>query len=285
MADFLCPNEGAMYNAIAYYRLSKYAKSTESESISNQRKLIHEYISRHPEIVLVDEKEDDGYTGTNYNRPGFQAVIQAVKDKRVNCVIVKDLSRLGREYIETGKYLERVFPEMGVRFISINDDIDSENEHIGDDLIIPVKNIMNEAYCRELSRKLRRQFEIQRSKGEYVGPFVSYGYLKDTEDKHRLVVDEYAAEVVRGIFQLKIKGYNAQAIADYLNENGILSPSRYKRHLGSNYKSGFQKGSTSEWGPMAVRRVLTNEIYIGTLIQGKRGTPNYKVKQMRERSK
>ena len=285
MADFLCPNDGVVYEAIAYYRLSKYTKVTDSESIANQRKLVHEYLARHPEIVLVDEKQDDGFTGTNYDRPGFQEVIQAVKEKRANCVIVKDLSRLGREYIETGKYLERVFPAMGVRFISINDDIDSEHEHAGDDIIIPVKNIMNEAYCRELSRKLRRQFEVQRSKGEYVGPYVSYGYLKDPDDKHKLIVDEYAAEVVRGIFQLKIKGYNAQSIADYLNANGVLSPSSYKRQLGINYKSGFQKAGASEWGPMTVRRILTNEIYIGTLIQGKRGTPNYKVKQMRERDK
>lgn len=283
MADFLYPNDGVVFEAIAYYRLSKYAKSNDSESIANQRKLIREYVARHPEIILVDEKEDDGYTGTNYNRPGFQAVVQAVKEKRANCVIVKDLSRLGREYIETGKYLERVFPAMGVRFISINDDIDSENERPGDDFIVPVKNIMNEAYCRELSQKLRRQFEVQRNKGEYVGPFVSYGYLKDPEDKHKLIIDEYAAEVVRGIFQLKIKGFNAQTIADYLNETGVLSPARYKQQIGSKYKSGFQKGGGSEWGPMAVRRILMNEIYIGTLIQGKRGTPNYKVKQMRER--
>ena len=164
MADFLCQNEGTVYEAVAYYRLSKYAKSNDSESIANQRKLVREYLSRHPEILLVDEQEDDGFTGTNYERPGFQAVMRAIREKRANCVIVKDLSRLGREYIETGKYLERVFPAMGVRFISINDDVDSERERAGDDIIIPVKNIMNEAYCRELSRKLRRQFEVQRSR-------------------------------------------------------------------------------------------------------------------------
>lgn len=283
MADFLCQNEGTVYEAVAYYRLSKYAKSNDSESIANQRKLVREYLSRHPEILLVDEQEDDGFTGTNYERPGFQAVMRAIREKRANCVIVKDLSRLGREYIETGKYLERVFPAMGVRFISINDDVDSERERAGDDIIIPVKNIMNEAYCRELSRKLRRQFEVQRSRGEYVGSFVSYGYLKDPQDKHKLIPDEYAAEVVRGIFQLKIKGYSAQTIADHLNENGVLSPSQYKKQMGSRYKSGFQNGSISEWGPMTIRRILTNEIYMGTLIQGKRGTPNYKIKQMRLR--
>ena len=283
MADFLCQNEGTVYEAVAYYRLSKYAKSNDSESIANQRKLVREYLSRHPEILLVDEQEDDGFTGTNYERPGFQAVMRAIREKRANCVIVKDLSRLGREYIETGKYLERVFPAMGVRFISINDDVDSERERAGDDIIIPVKNIMNEAYCRELSRKLRRQFEVQRSRGEYVGSFVSYGYLKDPRDKHKLIPDEYAAEVVRGIFQLKIKGYSAQTIADHLNENGVLSPSQYKKQMGSRYKSGFQNGSISEWGPMTIRRILTNEIYMGTLIQGKRGTPNYKIKQMRLR--
>lgn len=137
MADFLCQNEGTVYEAVAYYRLSKYAKSNDSESIANQRKLVREYLSRHPEILLVDEQEDDGFTGTNYERPGFQAVMRAIREKRANCVIVKDLSRLGREYIETGKYLERVFPAMGVRFISINDDVDSERERAGDRYYYP----------------------------------------------------------------------------------------------------------------------------------------------------
>ena len=172
-------NAAQKYNAIGYYRLSKEAwdknPKNESDSISNQRKLIHAFIKEHPNITLVGEEYDDGYTGTNYERPGFVRIIDKVRAGKANCIIVKDLSRLGREYIETGKYLETIFPALGVRFIAINDDVDSENSNSGDDLIIPIKNIMNESYCRELSKKLRRQFQIQRSNGEFIGSFVSYG--------------------------------------------------------------------------------------------------------------
>lgn len=273
------------YYAIAYYRLSKVDrnKTQESDSIVNQRKLIQAYLDNHPNITLVDEAYDDGYTGTNYNRPGFQKVLDAIESGRVNCVIVKDLSRLGREYISTGKYIETVFPDLGVRFIAINDDVDSNKNNAGDDLLIPIKNIMNESYCRELSRKLRNQFRIQRGNGEFLGAFASYGYCKSPDDKHKLVVDEYAAEVVKGIFSLKIKGYSPAAIATFLNAEAVLPPSEYKRSLGLNYKSGFISTSSPQWSAMTVKRILTNPVYMGTLVQGKRGTPNYKVKRMKVR--
>ena len=272
------------YEAIAYYRLSKDdGKNHESDSIANQRVLIQEYVKSHPNIKLVEEAFDDGYTGTNYNRPGFQKVMDAVNSGTVNCVIVKDLSRLGREYVETGKYLEMVFPSMGIRFIAINDDVDSGNAKSSDDILVPVKNIMNETYCRELSKKLRRQFRIQRSNGEYLGAFACYGYRKNPEDKHKLVVDEYAAEIVRAIFALKLKGYSQQAIADYLNGEAVLPPAEYKKSQGLNYKSGLKGAGQAQWRAFAVQNILTNPVYIGVLIQGKRGTPNYKIKQMRVR--
>ena len=287
MAYFLCPEtDGTIYNAFAYYRLSKEdgKKNAESDSIGNQRKLIHEYVSKHPNIVLIGEAYDDGYTGTNYDRPGFQRVMEAIKSGSVNCVIVKDLSRLGREYIETGKYLSMVFPSFGVRFIAINDDVDSGNSKSGDDLIVPIKNIMNESYCRELSKKLRQQFRIQRENGEYVGSFVSYGYLKDPNNKHKLIIDECAANVVRLIFSMKLQGYNQQAIVDHLTANGIPSPLAYKESLGMNYKSGFKTSGDGKWSVGTVRRILLNPLYIGVLIQGKRGTPNYKIKTRRNRN-
>lgn len=272
------------YNAMAYYRLSKDdGANHESDSISNQRKLIHAFLENNNNIKLVDEAYDDGYTGTNFDRPGFRSVLEAIHAGRINCVIVKDLSRLGREYIEMGKYLEMIFPSLGVRFIAINDDVDSENSNSGDDIIIPVKNIMNESYCRDLSRKLRKQFRIQRGNGEYLGAFVSYGYCKSTDDKHKIIIDGYAADVVRGIFSLKVKGYSQQAIADFLNNEQILPPAEYKKSRGLNYKSGFEVSRNAKWSPVAVTRILTNPIYIGTLVQGKRGTPNYKIKKMRMR--
>lgn len=281
MAFFISP-EQTEYTAIAYYRLSKDdgKKQSESDSISNQRKLIHAYIAAHPNIRLIGEENDDGYTGTNFERPGFNRVLDRIRSKEANCVIVKDLSRLGREYIEMGKYLEMVFPSLGVRFIAVNDDVDSEHQRSGDDIVIPIKNIMNESYCRELSQKLRKQFRIQRGNGEFLGAFACYGYRKSPSNKHQLVIDSYAAEVVRGIFSLKLKGYSQQAIADTLNREGILSPSEYKRSQGLNYQSGLKGAGVSQWSAVSIRSVLTNPIYIGTLIQGKRGTPNYKVKKM-----
>lgn len=270
--------------AIAYYRLSKdEGKNHESDSIANQRVLIREYVKNQPNITLVDEAFDDGYTGTNYDRPGFQKVMDAVNAGTVNCVIVKDLSRLGREYVETGKYLEMVFPSMGIRFIAINDDVDSTKANSSNDILVPVKNIMNESYCRELSKKLRRQFKIQRSNGEYLGAFASYGYRKNPEDKHKLVIDEYAAEIVRAIFVLKLRGFSQQSIADYLNAECILPPAEYKKSQGLNYKSGLKGSGKAVWRAYTVQNILTNPIYIGVLVQGKRGTPNYKIKQMRVR--
>ncbi len=281
------------YRAMAYYRLSKDDKNEDrsrdskgeiSDSILNQRKLVHAYLQNHPGITLVDEAYDDGYSGTNYDRPGFRSVLEKVQSGNVNCVIVKDLSRLGREYIETGKYLEMIFPSFGVRFIAINDDVDSEHSTAGDDIIIPIKNIMNESYCRELSKKLRNQFRIQRGNGEFLGAFASYGYCKSPDDKHKLVIDEYAAEVVRGIFSMKIKGYSQNMIADFLNQEKVLPPAEYKKSLGMKYKTGFQASMQAKWSAVTINRILNNPIYIGTLVQGKRGTPNYKIKKMRVRS-
>lgn len=236
------------YFAVAYYRLSKDDKAkSESDSIANQRKLISSYVDSHSNIKLVEEHYDDGYTGTNFDRPGFRAVMAAIKERNVNCVIVKDLSRLGREYIEMGRYIETVFPSLGVRFIAINDDVDSSQSNDSDDIIIPIKNIMNESYCRELSKKLRKQFQIQRANGEFLGAFASYGYLKSPDNKHKIIIDEYAAEIVRGIFLLKIRGYSGQGIADFLNKERILPPPNIKRSIGLNYKSGF-KGLSKQNG-------------------------------------
>ncbi len=285
MGGFITENGADSFRAVAYYRLSKDdGNGHESDSIVNQRKLIREYIKNHPNITLVGEEQDDGYTGTNFDRPGFCRVLEIVKAGEANCVIVKDLSRLGREYIETGKYLEMTFPALGVRFIAINDDIDSEHRGSGDDIIIPVKNIMNEAYCRELSKKLRRQFKIQRMNGEFMGAFACYGYNKSPEDKHKLVPDEFAAEVVKIIFSLKARGFSQQRIANFLNSEGILPPAEYKKSRGFNYKSGFSSASTGIWTAGTVRAILINPVYTGTLIQGKRGTPNYKIKKMKSKN-
>ena len=273
-----------LYKAIAYYRLSKEDEDNkdkdESNSISNQRKLVNGFVDDSEDIELVGEEFDDGYTGTNFDRPGFQRALERLERGEANCIIVKDLSRLGRDYIETGKYIEQIFPAMGVRFIAIGDYVDTTLQSKSDDIIIPFKNLMNDYYCRELSNKQRRQFHVMRVNGEFVSGFASYGYFKDPEDKHKLIVDEYAADVVRMIFAKRMAGFSCQAIADYLNHLGVLSPAEYKKSLGFKYKTGFQTKKSCSWSAVAIKRILTNRIYLGDLEQGKRTTPNYKVKKV-----
>ena len=209
----------AEYDADLYLRLShEDGDKAESDSIANQRELLMDYLSSHPEIRLHEVRTDDGYSGVNYDRPGFLQMMEAVKAGEINCIIVKDFSRLGRNFIETGKYIEKIFPFMGVRFISVNDDYDSARPRTSsDNLIVPVKNLMNDAYCRDISIKIRSHLDIKRKKGQCIAPFAAYGYRKDEENKNRLVIDEEPAAVVREIFKKKLEGYSAQAIADWLN--------------------------------------------------------------------
>lgn len=274
------------YFADMYLRLSKEdgdkdeGDKEESDSIANQRDLIKAFLERHPEITLRSIRVDDGYTGVNFERPDFIAMMEAVKNKEINCIIVKDFSRLGRNFIETGKYIEKIFPFMGVRFISINDNYDSaQPKTASDNLIVPVKNLMNDAYCRDISIKIRSQLEIKRKKGECIAPFAVFGYLKDPENKNKLIVDEFAAKIVADIFKLKLDGLSAQAIADKLNDEDVLSPMEYKRFIGSNYTCTFKHNAKAKWSAVAIIRILKNPVYIGTLVQGKRSSPNYKVKK------
>ena len=273
-----------VYKAIKYIRLSYTDdKTTESDSVANQRRLIDDYIARHPEIEVVAEKIDDGYSGVLFDRPAFQEMMRMIEQGEANCVIVKDLSRLGREYIETGRYMRRVFPAYGVRFIAINDNVDTEND-AADDLTVSVKNIMNEAYCRDISVKTRSALEVKRRSGDFVGAFTIYGYIK-VGDKHKsLEVDEYAANVVRDIFRKRLEGFSASHIADELNWMGVLSPLAYKRNNGMPHaKGGYTDRKDCKWSATTIIRILQDETYTGTLVQGKQGTPHYKIKQMEQR--
>lgn len=266
--------------AADYSRLSREdGDKAESDSIRNQKELISDFIAKQPDMELVDEYIDDGYSGTNFERPGFQRMMEDVKKGKINCIVVKDLSRLGRNYIETGKYLERIFPLMGVRFISITDHYDSMNEMgDADQIIIPFKNLINDAYCRDISTKVRTQLDVKRKKGQFIGSFAAYGYMKNPENKNQLVVDEYAAEIVQMIFKLKLEGYSAEHIADRLNEMGVLTPMDYKRKCGEKYSSGFRSSQNVKWSVTSVMRILKNELYTGKMLQGKTRKINYKVK-------
>ncbi len=269
------------YDGDMYLRIShEDGDKAESDSIANQRDLITAFLEKHPEITLRKVWVDDGYTGVNFDRPDFIRMMESVRNKKTNCIIVKDFSRLGRNFIETGKYIEKIFPFMGVRFISVNDDYDSAKPRTAsDNLIVPVKNLMNDAYCRDISIKIRSHQDIKRRKGQFIAPFAMFGYLKDPEDKHHLIIDEFAAGVVQDMFHLILEGYSSEAIADRLNEQGIPSPLEYKRLLGSTYKTPFRRNPKAVWTATAVLRILKNPVYIGTLEQGKRSSPNYKVKK------
>ena len=276
------------FKAATYLRLSKddgdfslsNSGKAESNSIYNQRELLKNFLRSHPDIHHVAEYVDDGYTGTNFERPDFKRMMDDIYAGKINCVIVKDLSRFGRDYIDTGRYIEKIFPQLEIRFISVNDQLDTNESHSSDNIIVPFKNLINDSYSRDTSIKVRSSLEVKRQKGEFVSGFTVYGYKKDPQNKNHLVIDEYAADIVREIFSLAMEGYSPEAIASCLNAKGILCPLEYKKSNGSRFKCSFKTSNQPSWSHVAVRRILTNEVYTGVLVQGKRTTPNYKVKRI-----
>ncbi len=271
----------------SYVRLSKEdidaikGGKDESNSVTNQKAMIRSYLEKHPELELYEEYVDDGYTGVNFDRPDFKRLMEDVKDRRINCIIVKDLSRFGRNYIEAGKYLEQVFPFLGVRFIAITDDIDTGRQQSdSEQFILPFKNLFNDTYSRDISTKVRSHLAIKRKNGQFVGSFACYGYFKDPADHNKLVIDPEAAEVIKQIFYWKIQGLSTERIADKLNDLGILCPMEYKHSLGMKVSTNFRTKGKAQWAPKSVLRILKNDIYIGTMTQGKKTTPSYKVKKI-----
>jgi DNA invertase Pin-like site-specific DNA recombinase len=278
------------YKAIKYIRLSdpdskkdangKKIVRQESDSVGNQRMLIDDYLRNHPEIEVVDEKVDDGFSGILFDRPAFKEMMQAIENGWVNCVITKDLSRLGREYVETGRYLRRIFPAYGVRFIAINDNIDTMKDS-GDDLTVSLRSIINDAYCRDISIKTRSALDAKRAGGSFTGACPIYGYKKTDGVRKQLFIDEYPASIVEDIYRMKLNGYSAARIAAMLNERGVLSPMEYKKDRGLPHpKGGYADIDSAKWSATTIIRILTDETYTGTLIQGKSWTPNYKLRQL-----
>ena len=256
-----------LFNVAIYIRLSREdGDKEESDSVGNQRKLLTEYVAKKDDFILYDVYVDDGYSGTNFNRPSFQRMIADIEDGKVNCVVVKDLSRFGRDYIDTVRYLERYFPELGVRFISVTDSIDSMKQAY--DMLLPIKNIFNEQYARDISKKIQATVKSKQKAGEFIGAFTSYGYKKSPVDKNKLVIDDYAADVVRRIFSLYIQGYGKQRIAKLLNAEGILCPAEYKKVNGENYKNCNRLESTTYWSYSTINSILHREMYVGNMVQG-----------------
>ena len=280
------------YRVAMYLRLSqddeKYDKDfkAESNSISNQRLQIQDYIDKNEEMELAKEYVDDGYSGINFERPAFKEMMEDVITGSINCIVVKDLSRFGRDYIDSGRYLQRVFPSLDIRFIALNDNYDSftasETEK---NLVIPFKNFINDNYCRDTSAKVRSVCKVKRKQGQFISNYAPYGYEKDEEDKHKIVIDKEVEYVVRKIFSMKLEGYSSYSIAKHLNDNGIPSPMEHKKAKGIRYKTGFCTKAVAKWDTPAVNRILTNEVYIGTLQQGKREKINYKLDKVVSKNK
>lgn len=256
------------WKTAGYLRLSREdGDKAESDSIANQRKLLEQYIAAHAELRLAAFYQDDGYTGTNFDRPAFRQLEADIAAGRVNCVLVKDLSRFGRDYIEMGRYLERIFPAQGVRFIAVNDHVDSQQGRY--DMLLPMKNIFNTQYARDISDKVRSAIHTKQERGEFVGAFASYGYRKDPADHNHLLIDPPAAQVVQRIFDLFEQGYGKIKIAKLLNQEGLPSPSEYKRLSGLRYHNGQRLQQTTYWTYATIHRILQNQMYAGAMEQGR----------------
>ena len=265
----LCQNNITKFNVALYIRLSREdGDKDESNSVQNQRRLLLDFINNHENFILYDIYIDDGYTGTNFNRPNFQRMLNDIENGNVNCVAVKDLSRFGRDYIDSGHFLERVFPKLNVRFIAVTNNIDSFAQSY--DISLPIQNIFNEQYSRDISRKVHSTIKTKQKAGEFIGAFASYGYRKSPTDKHKLIIDEYASEIVKRIFNMYIRGFGKLTIAKTLNAEGILCPSEYKKLNGENYRNCNRLERTNYWTYSTVNVILKNELYIGNMVQGKK---------------
>ena len=268
------------WSAGLYLRLSRDDDKYESESISSQRDILQDFVRRNPDITVFDVYIDDGFTGTNFDRPDFKRMEDDLRSKKINCIIVKDLSRFARNCIEIGNYLSILFPYLKTRFICVNDNVDSflDPESL-DNISTKFKNLINDEYCRDISVKVKSSLTIRRENGEYIGSFPCYGYKKDASDYHKLVIDEEAAEVVREIYKMFLAGESIRGIVRVLNGRGVLTPAQYKKKLYPKYNPPSEKNAT--WTMKTVRRILTNQMYVGDLVQNVMNNISYRVQKCR----
>ena len=273
------------WRAALYIRLSRDdGDKLESNSVTNQREILREHLKLHPDIAVHDTYIDDGWSGTNFDRPGFLRMMEDIYAGNVNCVVVKDLSRFCRNASEGGQYLDNIFVRYRVRFIAINNGLDtaSGNMNAATQLIsVGVTNVINESVAATTSVNVRGTLNVNRQQGKFIGSFPTYGYLKDPDDRHRLIIDGETAPIVRLIFRRFLEGVSILGIAKELNRMGIPNPSAYKRSKGMNYRHPAGEKTDGLWPDSTVRRILRNEMYIGNMVQGKNTTVSYKIKQCR----
>ena len=277
------------YNAMRW-RLGKYIRLSkedllrgrdESNSVINQRRLLEQYHQTHLDEfhdgTEQDVYVDDGKTGTDTDREDFQRLLADVYSGRINCVIVKDLSRLSRNYTDAGNLIENLFVRLNVRFISLAEGVDSyRNPDSVSNIIVPITNVMNDQYCYQTSKKIRQVFDMKRRNGEFIGSYAPYGYVKDPNDKHALLVDPEAAEVVKSIFALFLSGMNKRGITYYLNDHGTLCPTAYKQQQGLKYNAPNAQGNPM-WSTITIDTILKNRVYVGDMVQGRQRVKSYKI--------
>ena len=261
--------QGALWVAGLYGRLSVLDNGkVDGEPIESQIAIIEQYVAGHPELKIVERYIDNGYTGTNFDRPNWERMMTDVRSGRINCIIVKDLSRLGRNYIETGRFLERICPKLGIRFISVNDNYDTAEIKSQDEFAASLKNIVNDYYAKDISLKSGSALKAKRQRGEYIGSYAPHGYLKDPSNKNHLIINPETAPVIQQIYQWRAEGLGYGAITRMLNERGIPSPGRYRFEHGI-VTNNNKKGSSLLWNRHALTDILRNIVYIGHLAQGK----------------
>ncbi|HOJ12689.1 MAG TPA: recombinase family protein, partial [Clostridiales bacterium] len=269
-----------IYNAGLYCRLSREDENSngnrQSESIKNQADFLSLYVIEKGWNIF-DIYADDGYSGTSFDRPDFKRLICDIEAGKVNLVLVKDLSRLGRDYIETGLYLEKFFPEKNIRFIAVNDGVDTFSENSNNDMS-PFKSVINDMYAKDISKKVITVFRSKAAAGEFIGAFAPYGYKKDTADRNKLIIDNVVASVVKRIFKMYIEGIGLSQIAHTLNNEKIPNPATYKA-TNSNYVNSRIKNEL--WSHSTIKAILTNMTYTGNLAQGKYRKVSYKIKKLR----
>ena len=277
------------YNVMRW-RLGKYIRLSkedllrgrdESNSVVTQRRLLEQYHQAHLdefyEGAEADVYVDDGKTGTDTNREDFQRLLSDISSGRINCVIVKDLSRLSRNYTDAGNLIENLFVRLNVRFISLAEGVDSyRNPDSVSNIIVPITNVMNDQYCYQTSKKIRQVFDMKRRNGEFIGSYAPYGYVKAPGDKHALLVDPEAAEVVKSIFSMFLSGMNKRGITYYLNDHGVLCPTAYKKQQGLKYNAPNAQ-SNPMWSTITIDTILKNRVYVGDMVQGRQRVKSYKI--------
>ncbi len=259
----------SLYVYVALYiRLSVEDNKKRGCSVENQKLVLHDYLADKTDFVVYDTYIDNGLTGTNFHRPGFQQMLSDIEAGHINCVIVKDLSRLGRNSIDTGYYIEQYFYAHNVRFIAVTDQFDTANPgNLHGGIMLPLKNMINEAYSLDIGRKIKAQARQAMKDGDYIGARAPYGYRKDPDNCHKLLIDKETAPIVKQIFDWAYERVALNRIVRNLNEMGITAPSHYKKSTGEITSPGLI--GSGKWQTRTVMKILESEVYTGDLVQGK----------------